>query len=201
MQDYPILALACSPRVGGNSDTIAHNFTKGVQSANGNIQTIYLRDYTINPCIACDHCLTDPQNKCIYNDDAATIFNKIEAASLIFIAAPIYFYHLPAQLKALIDRSQCYYGKKINGKHNINYSTKHAYAGLVAARSQGEKLFDGGILTLKYFFKVFNTTLNKTHKMYGYDLANDLNLDKKACSLFIDFGIQCTNNLLGKKHE
>ena len=44
-------------------------------------------------------------NKCVKNDDANELVEKMLSADVIVLATPVYFYSMDAQLKALIDRS------------------------------------------------------------------------------------------------
>ncbi len=190
----PILVLACSPRAKGNSDFMVHNFVQGVRSSGGDVEIIFMREHTFQPCTVCHACFDDPNSRCILDkkDDTAKIFDKIQTAPLVFIAAPIFFYHLPAQFKAFIDRAQCYWAKREKllkaGKFTPNTNPKPALAGLVAARTRGDKLFEGSILTLQYFLDMFDIKLQETCQMSGYDRPDDLAADGVACSRLFELG-------------
>ncbi len=190
----PIRVLACSPRAKGNSDFMVHNFVQGVRSAGGEVEITFLRDYNILPCTVCHACFEDPKSKCILDsrDDTAKIFAQIQEAPLVFLAAPIFFYHLPAQFKAFIDRAQCHWAKREKllkaGKFTPNPNPKPALAGLVAARTRGDKLFEGSILTLQYFLDMFDIKLHETCQMSGYDQPDDLAADGVACSRLFELG-------------
>ncbi len=194
MQQAPIRVLACSPRARGNSDFIVHNFVQGVRNAGGKVEVTFLREHSILPCTVCHACFDDANNKCILSirDDADIIFAQIEQAPLVFIAAPIFFYHLPAQLKAFLDRAQCYWAKREKlikaGEYKPNPNPKPAMAGLVAARTRGDKLFEGSILTLQYFLDLFDIKLQETCQMFGYDGPDELAADGVACSRFFELG-------------
>lgn len=45
---------------------------------------------------------------------------------------------------------------------------------LVAGRKQGEKTFEGSLLTLKYFFKIFNFEMQPPLTLRGLEGAGDL---------------------------
>ena len=49
-----ILAIISSPRKGGNSETLVEQFVKGAKEAGHSVETVFLRDKKIAPCIACE---------------------------------------------------------------------------------------------------------------------------------------------------
>lgn len=190
----PIRVLACSPRARGNSDFMVHNFVQGVRSSGGNVEVTFLRDFNILPCTVCHSCFEHPENKCILSgrDDAARIFQQLEDAPLVFIAAPIFFYHLPAQFKAFIDRAQCYWAKREKERKQPDWqpptTLRPGLAGLVAARTRGDKLFEGSLLTLQYFLDMFDIRLQESCQLMGYDGSNDLASDGVACMRLYELG-------------
>ena len=96
---------ACSPRRGGNSDCAAETVRLALPVP---ALTARVADAGVRPCVSCGHCLSHP-GECALDgarDGAAALFSHAAAAHLTLIVSPIYFYHLPAQAKAWIDRSQ-----------------------------------------------------------------------------------------------
>ena len=63
-----------------------------------------MRDKKIDYCIAYYYC-KDHDGVCILKDDMAEILDKMNAADVIVMASPVYFYSIDAQMKALIDRT------------------------------------------------------------------------------------------------
>jgi len=49
----------------------------------------------------------------VVDDDMETVYPLLEEADVIFLASPIFFYGLTAQVKALIDRSQANWSKRM----------------------------------------------------------------------------------------
>ena len=190
----PIRVLACSPRARGNSDFMVHNFVQGVRGSGGEAEVTFLRDYNILPCNVCHHCFEHPASKCLLDgrDDAGRLFQMLEEAPLVFMAAPIFFYHLPAQLKAFIDRGQCYWARREKARKVAgwapNPSPRPGMAGLVAARTRGDKLFEGSLLTLQYFLDLFDIRLTEHCQMMGYDAPNELADDGVACMRLYELG-------------
>ena len=99
-----VLILAGSPRKNGNSAALCEEFARGAKEVGNEVEIIYLRDKKIGYCVACYYC-KDHDGVCIIRDDMAEILDKMNAADVIVMASPVYFYSIDAQMKALIDRT------------------------------------------------------------------------------------------------
>ena len=99
-----ILILAGSPRKNGNSAALCRAFAQGAEESGHHVETIFLRDKKIGYCLACYHCKKSG-GICIIKDDMADILDKMNAADVLVMASPVYFYSVDAQMKALIDRT------------------------------------------------------------------------------------------------
>jgi len=190
MDTAAIRAFACSPRAGGNTDMMAHHFVQGVRAAGGSAEVTHLRDYTVLPCTACRCCAEEANAGCRLDgrDDAAMLFRRIEEASLVCVLAPIFFYHLPAQLKCLIDRAQRYWERRRLQDAQGRAPVRPGLVALVAARTRGEKLFEGSMLTLTYFFELFDIRAMDGCRLTGYDQPDDLARDEAACARLREMG-------------
>ena len=93
------------------------------------------------------------------------------------IVSPIHFYHLPARLKALLDRSQ--YSWHLPPQEKPGRDAKLAVV-LLAARRQGARLFEGALLTLRYVAAALGLTLLDPLTLYGLDAPNALSGDAEA---------------------
>lgn len=107
-----ILILSGSPRRGGNSDLLCDQFMAGAQAAGHQVEKIFVAGQRIAPCTGCYACRT---GRCIFQDDAPAIVEKMLQADVIVLGTAVYFYSMTAQLKALIDRSVMVY-PRIQGK-------------------------------------------------------------------------------------
>ena len=99
-----ILILSGSPRKDGNSDLLCSEFMRGAQESGNEVQKIFVRSKKIVPCNACYYC-RDHGGKCALNDDMSEILDAMQAADVIVMASPVYFYSIDAQMKIIIDRS------------------------------------------------------------------------------------------------
>ncbi len=199
-QGKMVYILACSPRVGGNSDTMAQQVAQGVRQAGGEAQVLFLREYTIQPCTGCGACFVHQQHACIFEkkDHAAQLFALLEGDAPMVLISPIYFYHVPAQLKAFMDRAQKYWAKSAamqEAQGLLPSFTKQSWekkviVGLVAARQRGENLFTGTLLSLELFLDVFQRSIQEKSFWTGYDGPQDFAQDVEACKQMQCMGAQ-----------
>jgi len=99
------LVLKASPRRDGNTATMAGRFVAGLRDAgHGDVVEFYLNEMTIRPCQACNECLKPPFGGCVLDDDFMTIYPAFREADLVVFAAPVYWWHLCAQMKTFVDR-------------------------------------------------------------------------------------------------
>lgn len=98
-----VLVLSGSPRRGGNSDLLCDEFLRGATEAGNPAEKIFLRSKKVAPCNACYFCKSSG-GKCAIRDDMADILDRMQAADVIVMASPVYFYSIDAQMKAVIDR-------------------------------------------------------------------------------------------------
>ncbi|MCL1795053.1 MAG: flavodoxin family protein [Oscillospiraceae bacterium] len=121
-----ILGISGTPRKGGNSEILLDAALEPFVEAKWDVTKILLSEKRIEPCVGCDTCVE--QKTCCINDDMAEIYRAYEKCDAIIISAPAYWRNVPAQLKAVIDRT---YGNK-------NGSLKGKLGGAIAVgRGQG----------------------------------------------------------------
>jgi len=151
-----VIGLAGSPRAGGNSEMLLDRFLQGAAEQGAQIEKIRIAAAGVNPCRACNFC--SKQEGCVQNDSVPELMEKILDADVICLASPIFFYTVPSQTKALIDRSQYLWARKyVHKKEPPGRRKLGVFIGVGATR--GEKLFEGVLLTVKYFFDVLNADI------------------------------------------
>jgi len=147
-----VLGIYGSPRQGGNSDLLLDKLLEGAESAGAEIQRVYVRDLKISGCQECGGC--DKTGKCIISDGMDKVYPQLRDVEIIFLSSPIFFYGLPSQAKAMIDRSQAMWSKRMLEKspeQRKRYDHGQGYLIAVGA-TKGKNLFEGVQLTAKYFF-------------------------------------------------
>jgi len=100
-----VVGIVSSPRKKMNTDTFVTKALEGAQSIGAEIEKIYLNDLEIKPCQACDR--FPAPDYCFYRDGMEKIYDVLATADALVIGAPAYFGYFSAQLKLLIDRSNC----------------------------------------------------------------------------------------------
>ena len=105
-----VLGLAGSPRRRGNTETLLDTFLEGAAAAGAEVEKVAVAELQIEPCVECDSCWQD--GRCVTEDGYQELCEKLVAADVIAVASPVYFWSVPAQLKVVIDRSQCQWVRK-----------------------------------------------------------------------------------------
>ena len=98
-----VLIISASPRKEGNSDLLCNEFARGAKEAGHDVEKIRLAEKKIAYCTGCYAC--QKLKRCVQNDDANELVEKMLSADVIVLATPVYFYSMDAQLKTLIDRT------------------------------------------------------------------------------------------------
>ena len=144
------LALLGSPRKGGNTEVLLDSVLRGVSAAGSEVELIRLCDLKIQPCISCGGC--DKTGVCVLEDEMMPLYEKLLVADRIILAAPIYFYGVPAHAKGFIDRTQSLWSRKrLLQKEGIWQEDPLRKGFLVSvAATHGKRVFEGAILTMKY---------------------------------------------------
>lgn len=150
-----VLGIYGSPREHGNSDELLNKVLEGAQSAGAEVYSIYVRNLRISGCLECTGC--SKSGKCIINDDMQSLYSLMEEADVIFLASPIFFYAVPAQLKVLIDRCQAMWAKRMIERKSQPRRTNRGRGYLIAVgATKGRRLFEGARLTARCFFDALN---------------------------------------------
>jgi len=151
-----VLGILGSPRKGGNTELLLEEALKGAEAEGAEIERLRLTDYSIIPCKECLACYKD--GNCIILDDMAKIYPKLLEADIIILASPIFFYGVTAWAKALIDRCQALWARKYQLKDpSLGKEGKRRKGFFISTGgTKGQRVFEGAILTAKYFFDVLN---------------------------------------------
>lgn len=107
-----ILAINGSPK-GKRSNTwrLTSAFLEGITIQEENdgaqapeIETLNIGSLNIKPCLGCFSCWSKTPGECCIHDDMQGVIDKILWADVVVWSFPLYYFGLPGQLKALIDR-------------------------------------------------------------------------------------------------
>lgn len=86
-----------------NTEILADEFMRGALSSGHEVEKISLQGKEINFCKGCDAC--QQTQRCVFQDDASEIVEKIRKSEVIVFAAPVYFGGVSGQMQTLLDRT------------------------------------------------------------------------------------------------
>lgn len=154
-----ILAIAGSPRRGGNTDLLLEEAIAGARDAGGKIERVTLCELQIAPCRHCDGCLTE--GRCVIEDDMQSLYPRMREADRLILASPVFFMGIAAQTKAMIDRCQALWALKYVLKQPVALNLDRQRKGLfLSVGGTGfSNLFEPSLATIKSFFVVLDMKL------------------------------------------
>lgn len=167
-----VLALESSPRQKANSSILLDWIIKGIHQRGGEVVKLKVPELSITPCTACGMCYKN--GECIMQDDMEKVFNFLSECRHLIVSTPVFFYHVPAQLKILIDRLQPLWARKFLLNHPMERPPSGR--GLLASvgGTKGEKLFDGIILTFNCICQLLDLVMVDPILIEGVDKAGDI---------------------------
>ncbi|WP_430816755.1 flavodoxin family protein [Carboxylicivirga sp. RSCT41] len=168
-----------SPRINGNTATMANRLTEHLSGKGVTCRTYYLYHHKIQPCIDCRRCKAEDQ-ECIQNDGMNVLYKNLEWADVIIFGTPIYWFGPSAQTKLMIDRFRPYFAnKKLYGKR----------AALILPAGSGEGDCDMTIEQFKRVFKALGMGLIDVITLQAYD-EGDAELLLKKHDFVLDLAVK-----------
>lgn len=158
-----VLGILGSPCKTGNAAALLDAVLEGASEAGAEVERLNITDMDIEGCDSCGAC--DSTAACEHIvDDMALIYRKIREVDAIVIASPIFFMSVSAQLKAMIDRCQCFWIERFVMKRDP-YEGKMRPRGLFVSTAGSSKpiVFEPAIHVGKAFFAAI-----------GYDYAGEV---------------------------
>lgn len=179
-----VLGIMGSPRIKGNTDLLLDEALRGAQSQQAEIEKVVVDKLKIAPCREYYGCLRD--GNCVIRDDMDEIYPKIVNADVIIVASPMFFYGLTAQVKALVDRCQALWARK-NVLHTLpDTGRRGAFLGVGA--TGGKRLFEGSVLTVKYFFQAIGAQYVGELLIRGVDKRGEIKEHPTALAEAFELG-------------
>ena len=98
-----ILAFNGSPRPTGNSSHLLESFLEGARGSSAETEVVHSHLADLDYCTGCLRC--NVLKRCsVTSDGWSGLSAKILDADVLVFAAPVYFHHLPAAMKKMMDR-------------------------------------------------------------------------------------------------
>ncbi|NLL37652.1 MAG: flavodoxin family protein [Fretibacterium sp.] len=117
-----IVVFAGSPRTDGNSNAMVDSFVKAAEVKGHKVKRFDIPKMNIGGCQGCGGCYSKGR-PCMIEDDFNGIVPDILAADGFIFSMPVYWFSVPSQMKALIDR---FYSFLAGGKGTEVANKKYA---------------------------------------------------------------------------
>lgn len=98
-----VVVFVGSSRKNGNVSTLAAELARGAEEAGAEVKVYDLNALDIQSCRGCFHC-RQVENCAIQDDAMQTVYSEIKAADAVVIGIPIYFGHVNARTKLMLER-------------------------------------------------------------------------------------------------
>ncbi len=168
-----IVAIYGSPRRKGNTAALLSRAVQGARDSGASVQEYVLRDLKISPCLEIYKCQKD--GECAIKDDFQEVRDRILEARGLILASPIFFYSVSAHTKIFIDRFQSMWVRKYwidEQPREKKFKRRGLFISVGATR--GARLFDGAVLSVRYFFDVLDMQLWGSLLFRGLDGEGDV---------------------------
>lgn len=171
---HKITAVYGSPRYQGNTATLLKKAVQGARDAGAAVEEIILRDLKISPCLEIYGC--KKTGRCAIQDDFHGVVDQLMASQGLMLASPVFFYTVSAHTKLLMDRCQSLWVEKywIRKVPFGKWTPKRKGLFISVGATGGKKLFDGMLLSIKYFFDALDMELWKSLLYRRLDFEGDV---------------------------
>ena len=140
-----ILVINGSPRTNGLTASILHSMESELVQLGNDVEYVDLVGLDMKHCMGCCSCYKT--GRCVMNDDAEILSEKIRQADGLVIGSPTYASNVSGLMKDFIDRGHFVIEQLLTGKYCVTVATGENY-GCSAARKVLDDLvvYSGGIL-------------------------------------------------------
>jgi multimeric flavodoxin WrbA len=169
-----MIAIYGSPRRRGNTALLLQKAVQGARETGDVVEEVILRDLKMSPCLEIYGC--KKTGRCVIRDDFQELYDQVLASKGIMLASPIFFYTVSAHTKIFMDRCQSLWVKKYwldKRAYGKEQPTRQALFISVGA-TKGKKLFDGVLLSIRYFLDALDAKLHQTLLYRGLDFEGDI---------------------------
>jgi multimeric flavodoxin WrbA len=162
-----VLGIMGSPRRQSNTEILLDRALEGAREAGAEVEKVLVSKLKISPCLEIYACRKD--GNCAIKDDMQSLYQKLLEADHVILASPMFFYGVTSQTKAVVDRCQALWVRKhVLGMGKEDKRERRGVFISVGA-TRGTKLFDGAVLTVKYFFDAIGVKYSGDLLVKGID--------------------------------
>jgi multimeric flavodoxin WrbA len=153
-----VLGLAGSPRRHGNTEQILDWFLASAEKAGAAVTKTVVSQIEVAGCISCGGCRKE--GVCVVEDGFQTLNRQLVDSDVIVLAAPLFFWNVPAQVKAVIDRGQSQWARKFVAKKPLPPTAaghERRRGVLICVGADPRRYFEGTVRTVESYFRVYET--------------------------------------------
>jgi len=162
-----VLGIMGSPRRQSNTEILLDKALEGAREAGAEVEKVLVSKLKISPCLEIYACRKD--GNCAIKDDMQSLYKKLLEAGHVILASPMFFYGITSQAKAVVDRCQALWVRKhVLGMGKEDKRERRGVFISVGA-TRGTKLFDGAVLTVRYFFDAIGVKYSGDLLVRGID--------------------------------
>lgn len=144
-----LMIVESSPRLNGNSSTLAEQAGLGARQMGAEVEIVRLHRLDIRACDGCDFC--KETGVCVLKDDMQALYPRVLAADALLLASPIYWFTFNAQLKLFIDR--------LYGLWNYqNHFLSGKPVGVILTYADANEDISGAVNAIHTFHSMFHFT-------------------------------------------
>jgi len=169
-----VVAIYGSPRREGNTALLLRQAVQGAREMGAEVEEVVLRDLKMSPCLEIYECKNT--GRCAIQDDFQKVYDSILESRGLILASPIFFYAVSAHTKILMDRCQSLWVKTnwLEGRRDGQSSPQRKGLFISVGATKGKKLFDGTLLTVRYYFEAIDCELWKSLLYRQLDFEGDV---------------------------
>jgi multimeric flavodoxin WrbA len=173
MDPRRIVAIYGSPRRRGNTATLLKRAVEGARAAGAAVEEIVLRDLKLSACLEIYACKQD--GECRIRDDYQRVRDLVLSCGGLMLASPIFYYAVSAHTKILMERFHSVWVKRnwVDGD-TAPFAPVRKGLFISAGATRGRKLFEGAVLSVRYFFKTLDMELWKALLYRELDAEGDV---------------------------
>ena len=209
-----ILAFNGSPRRNGNTSLLLNKMLTGARDVGAFVEEIIAEQVNLKYCKGCLRC-NILKSCAIRNDDWTDLSRKILEADTLIFATPIYFHHVTAPLKKIIDRFRSFIHVQITEQGLIHTPWQKWRKQIVLILCLGSSVEDDARPVIE-LFQFLSSALGRDDKILsivGTRLAivNQVKMSKQELSVLypklklplhlVEKDYQRNQNLLKKCYE
>lgn len=189
------LAISGSPRE-GNTRELLKKAVEGAAEEGAETKKVFLSELNYSGCTECGGC--DDAGVCILEDDLTYFYQDLAEADAVVLSAPIFFAHLSAQTKAMIDRLQAWWiAKYVLSSPPVKKKRPGAF--LCVGGQKRTDFFECAKKTVKAFFATANISYEEELFRGGVDREDDILKDREALKKAYEIGKKLV--ILAKKSQ